>query len=172
MAESAPARDGPRWPIMVAMRGVGRFVLTVLLAALLLGVLYLALSALVDGYLGGDIYPDGAVPDSWDAPDSWSEWQAIVVVAAGLLLAMAALAACAMLIALTGLALTARRLLRENVAATLDSARALVDEARGTAEFVGESAVGPIIRVHSILSGVRRGMGAVGAAGKRFRGGR
>ncbi len=170
MAEAAPARDGARWPIMAAMRGTGRFVLTVLLAALLLAVLYLVLSALVDGYFGGDIYPDGAVPDSWAAPDSWSEWQAIVVVAAGLLLAVAAVAACALLVALTGLALTARRLLRENVAATLDSARTLIDEARGTAEFVGESAVGPIIRVHSILSGVRRGMGAAGAAGRRFRG--
>lgn len=157
---------------MAAMRETGRFVLTVLLAALLLAVLYLALSALVDGYFGGDIYPDGGVPDSWAAPDSWSEWQAIVVVAAGLFLGMAAIAACALLIALTGLALTARRLLRENVAATLDSARTLIDETRGTAEFVGESAVGPIIRVHSIISGVRRGAGALGAAGKRFRGGR
>ena len=172
MAEAARARDGPRWPIMAAMRETGRFVLTVLLAALLLAVLYLALSALVDGYLGGDIYPDGGAPDSWAAPDSWSEWQAIVVVAAGLFLGMAAIAACALLIALTGLALTARRLLRENVAATLDSARTLIDETRGTAEFVGESAVGPIIRVHSIISGVRRGAGALGAAGKRFRGGR
>ena len=170
MVEGGGARDGTRWPIMAAMQGTGRFVFTVLLAALLLAILYLALSALVDGYLGGDIYPDGAAPDSWDAPDSWAEWQAIVVIAAAAFLSMAAIAACVLLAALTGLALTARRLLRRNVAGAIDSTRELVDEIRGTAEFMGESAVSPVIRVYSIASGVRRGMGAMGAAGKRFRG--
>ena len=53
----------------------------------------------------------------------------------------------------------------QNVVPLLDSARNLVDEVRGTAEFVGESAVSPIIRVYSIVSGVRRGLDSLGSLG-------
>ncbi len=149
-----------------------RFILTVVLAALLIVITYLVASWFVDGYFGGNIFPDGAEPATWSAPDSWSEWHDIVTVAAGAVLALAALLACVLLVALTAVVLAVRRTLRENVAPTLDATRELVDEVRGTAEFVGESAVSPIIRVYSIVSGVRQGMGALGAAGKRFRSGR
>ena len=146
-----------------------RFALTVVLAALLIVIAYLGLSWFVDGYWDGNIYPNDAEPDTWSAPNSWSEWRDIVIVLGGFFFALAGVLLCVLLIVTIYLLVTVRRLLRENVAPALDSARDLVDEVRGTTEFVGETAVAPIIRVYSIVSGVRRGVSTVGGLGKRFR---
>ena len=149
-----------------------RFALTVVLAALLIVIGYLGVSWFVDGYWGGNIYPNDAEPDTWSAPDSWSEWRDIVIVLGGLFFALAGIFLCVLLGVAIYLLVTIRRLLRDNVAPALDSARDLVDEVRGTTEFVGETAVAPIIRVYSIVSGVRRGVSTVGGLGKRLRRGR
>ena len=146
-----------------------RFISTVVLAAILLAIVFLLVVAIIDGYFGQDIVPDEAVPDAWAAPDSWSEWRDIVIVFGGIFWALAGLTLTILLAALVVLVLTIRSLLRENVAPAIDSGRNLFDEARGTVEFVGESAVSPIIRVYSIFSGVRRGMATVGSVGGRFR---
>ena len=153
------------------MHGALRFFLTVVLAALLIIVVYLFVSWLVDGYFGGNIFPDQAEPSTWSAPDSWSEWRDIAVIALGILVAFAGLLACILLFALIKVAFTVKRAVDQNVVPLLDSARDLVDEVRGTAEFVGESAVTPIIRVYSMVSGVRRGLDSLGSLGSRFRGG-
>ncbi len=153
------------------MRGAWRFFLTVVLAAVLIIVVYLVVAVLVDGYFGGNIFPDQAEPDTWSAPDSWSEWRDIAVVAFGILLAFVGLLACILLAVLIGVALSVRRAVNKNVVPLLDSTRDLVDEVRGTAEFVGESAVTPIIRVYSVVSGIRKGLDSLGSLGGRFRGG-
>ena len=153
------------------MRGALRFSLTVVLAAVLIVVVYLVVAVLVDGYFGGNIFPNEAEPDTWSAPDSWSEWRDIAVVAFGILLAFVGLLACILLAVLIGVALAVRRTVNDRVVPLLDSTRDLVDEVRGTAEFVGESAVTPIIRVYSVVSGIRKGLDSLGSLGGRFRGG-
>ena len=153
------------------MHGAWRFFLTVVLAALVIIVVYLFVSWLVDGYFGGNIFPDQAEPSTWSAPDSWSEWRDIATIAMGVLVAMVGVLACVLIAVLIRVALSVRRAVNQNVVPLLDSARDLVDEVRGTAEFVGESAVTPIIRVYSMVSGVRRGLDSLGSLGSRFRGG-
>ena len=153
------------------MKSALRFFGIIVLAALLIIVVYLVVSWLVDGYFGGNIFPDEAEPGAWSAPDSWSEWRDIAVVALGFFVALAGVLACVLLAALVGVALSVRRALNQNVVPLLDSARDLVDEVKGTAEFVGESAVTPIIRVYSVVSGIRRGIDSLGSLGGRFRGG-
>ena len=152
------------------MHGALRFFLTVVLAALLIIVVYLVVSWFVDGYFGGNIFPDQAEPGTWSAPDSWSEWRDIATVALGALVALVGLFACILLVVLIRVAFSVKRAVDQNVVPLLDSARDLVDEVRGTAEFVGESAVSPIIRVYSIVSGVRRGLDSLGSLGGRFGG--
>ena len=147
-----------------------RFFLTVVLAAALIVVVYLIVAVLVDGYFGGDIFPDEAEPGAWSAPDSWSEWRDIALVALGALAAIAGVLVCVLIAVLIGTALAVRRAVTDNVVPLLDSTRDLVDEARGTTEFVGESAVKPIIRVYSAVSGLRKGLAALGSLGGRLRG--
>lgn len=154
---------------MNAMNSAVRFLLTVVLAAILIVVVYLILSWLVDGYFGGNIFPNGAEPSAWSAPDSWSEWRDIAVVAMALFIGLAGILACILLAVLIGIALIVRRAVNQNVVPLLDSTRNLVDEVRGTAEFVGESAVTPIIRLYSIASGMRKGLDALGSLSGRFR---
>ena len=145
-----------------------RFTLAVVLAALLIVIMYLVLSWFVDGYFGGNVFPDNWGPDAWVAPDSWNEWRDIVIVIGGLFFALAGLLLCVLLLVLIYLALSLRRMLSENVAPAIDSARDLVDEVRGTTEFVGETTVSPIIRVYSIIAGIRRGLGTVGSISQRL----
>lgn len=153
------------------MNGVLRFFLTVVLAALLIIAVYLVVSWFVDGYFGGNIFPDQAEPDAWSAPDSWSEWRDIATVGIGALVALIGVLACVLLVALIAVALSVRRAVDQKVVPLLDSTRDLVDEVRGTTEFVSESAVTPIIRVYSVVSGLRRGLDTLGSLGGRFRGG-
>ncbi len=160
-----------RWLYDDRVRGALRFSLTVVLAAVLIVVVYLVVAVLVDGYFGGNIFPNEAEPDTWSAPDSWSEWRDIAVVAFGILLAFVGLLACILLAVLIGVALAVRRVVKDKLVPLLDSTRDLVDEVRGTAEFVGESAVTPIIRVYSVVSGIRKGLDSLGSLGGRFRGG-
>ncbi len=147
-----------------------RFVMTVISAAILLFLLYLAIGGIADGYFGADIVPDQAVPDAWAAPDSWSEWRDIVIVLAGFFWVLAGLLLAVLVVVLILLAITVRRVLRENAAPAIDSLRDTIDSVRGTTEFVGETAVSPIIRVYSVIKGVRTGVSAVTGLPERVRG--
>ena len=138
-----------------------RFVVTVVCAAILLFVLYLFVGVIVDGYLGGNIVPDRAVPESWAAPNSWPEWRDVIIVALGLLWLLAGMLTIVLLAVLILVAFAFRRLLKENAAPALDSLKDSLDNLRGTTEFVGETAVSPIIRMYSVVKGVRAGVGAV-----------
>jgi hypothetical protein len=149
-----------------------RFFWTVVSAAILLLLAYLTLAWFVDGYFGGNIAPSWLEPDSWDAPDSWSEWRDIVIVLGGMFAALALLLICALLAALVFLVFTLRRVLSQNVAPAVDSLKESLDNVRGTAEFAGETVVSPIIRVYSVVRGVRAGVGAITNLPSRVRGNR
>ena len=138
-----------------------RFLMTVILAALLIIAAYLVVGAIVDGYLGGNIVPDRFVPDSWSEPKTWAQWRDVIIVLMGLFWMLAGLLAVILLAVLILVALTVRRVLKENAAPALDSLKETIDNLRGTTEFVGETAVSPIIRAYSVVKGVRTGVSAV-----------
>ncbi len=140
-----------------------RFALTVVLAAILLFIAYIFIGAIVDGYLGGNMIPNAAVPESWAAPNSWSEWRDIVLVLMGLWFALAGFLFCVLLAAIIFLVFTIRRLVKDNAAPAIDSLRGTLDQVKGTSEFVSESAVAPIVRVYSIVRGVRSGVSSLKA---------
>lgn len=147
-----------------------RFLTTVIGGAIFLFLLYLFVGGIVDGYFGGDIIPDDAVPDSWQAPDSWSEWRDILLVLTAGFWVLSGLLATVLMAVLVVLAITLRRVVKENLAPAIDSARDSLDNLRGTTEFAGESVVSPLIRAYSVFAGVRTGLGAVGGIGSRIRG--
>ncbi len=138
-----------------------RFVVTVVSAAILLVVLYLFAGWIVDGYFGGNIFPNRLVPDSWAAPNSWNEWRDITIVFIGVFWMVSGLLTVILLVALIFLIVTLRRVLKENLAPAIDSLKDSLDNVRGTTEMVGESVVSPIIRIYSVVSGVRSAVGAV-----------
>ena len=147
-----------------------RFVLTVVSAAILLFLIYLFAGWMVDGYFGGNIVPDRAVPDQWAAPNSWSTWRDILIVFMAMFWLFAGAATLVLVVALIFLVGAVRKLLRENAVPALDSLKLTIDNVRGTAEFAGESVVSPIIRVYSVFSGVRNGLHAVTNLPNRIRG--
>ena len=149
-----------------------RSIATVVAAAILLFLCYVVLAVLVDGYWGGNIWPNDLEPKSWAAPDSWSEWRDITIVALGFFFVIAGILTVALLAALVYLIFAIRRILQENVAPAVDSARATLDNLRGTTEFVGETAVSPIIRTVSVIRGVRSGITAVTSLPDRIKGNR
>lgn len=59
--------------------------------------------------------------------------------------------------AIKGIIGNVRELIRDSVKPTLDSVRDTAKSIQGTTEFVGESAVKPIIRTYGILAGLRKG---------------
>ena len=138
-----------------------RFLGTVISAAILLFLLYLFVGWMVDGYFGGNMVPNDAVPGSWAAPDSWSEWRDIVIVVTSIFWILAGALLVGVLIALLFLVLMTRRILRENAVPALDSLKASLDNVRGTAEFAGETVASPIIRTYAVVKGVRTGLGAI-----------
>jgi hypothetical protein len=57
----------------------------------------------------------------------------------------------------------------ESVKPGLDDVRGMVHTARGSVEFVADSAVSPVIRVVAVARGVRRGLDAVTGFARRER---
>src|SRR5258708_1731133 len=69
-----------------------------------------------------------------------------------------------------GLKNAVRDLLQETVKPTLDSVRETAKSVRGTTDFVGQTAVRPIIRTYGLLAGVRRGASVLAGLTGRKRG--
>ena len=116
---------------------------------------YLGIGALTDGYFSTNIIPDNAVPDSWAAPDSWSEWRDIVLVICGLFFAVAILVLILILVALLRLVITVRKLASDRIGPTMDTIQDLIVSVRATTDFVGEAVVSPIIRIYGIVSALK-----------------
>lgn len=138
-----------------------RFLGTVVCAAVLIVLVYLFVGWMVDGYFGGNIVPNRLVPDSWAAPNSWSEWRDILIVFTFVFWMMAGAVMIAVAAALFLLILLARRTMKENVVPAIDSLKTSLDNIRGTAEFAGETVASPIIRTYAVVKGVRTGFGAI-----------
>ncbi len=145
-------------------------VLSFLLVVVFAAALLVFILALLDSYFGTSVFPDDLEPDSWSGPDSWSEWADIMIVFMGFFWALSLLLLCALIVVVIVLIGTLRRILRENAAPAIDSAKAALDNVRGTAEFTGETVASPIIRVYSVVAGVRTGIGAIGGLPSRIRG--
>lgn len=125
---------------------------------------------ILDGYFGTSLFPEELEPDSWSAPDSWSEWRDIMLVLMGFFWALALMLLVVLMAVLVLLALMVRRILRDNAAPAIDSLKGALDNVKGTTEFAGESIASPIIRVYSVIAGVRSGIGAIGNLPNRIRG--
>jgi hypothetical protein len=138
-----------------------RFIWTVVSLALVFLVFYLGLSIVVDGYFDGNIFPNEVTPDSWAAPNSWSNWRDILIVFTALFWVLSGIVLVILLIILVVVALAARRVLTQNVAPAVDSLKDSLDNLRGTTEFMGETVVSPVIRVYAVVRGVRGGIGAI-----------
>jgi hypothetical protein len=146
-------------------RALSYLLIIVFAAALIVFIL-----VLLDSYFGTSVFPDELEPDSWSAPDSWSEWADIMIVFMGFFWALSLLLLAALLVALLFLVQLFRKILRENAVPAIDSARLAMDNVRGTAEFTGETVASPIIRAYSVVAGVRSGIGAIGGLPDRIRG--
>lgn len=101
------------------------------------------------------------------------ELRDLIIVIAGsisiLLLFVLLIATLVLTVAARTLIVTANGLLRSEVRPLLESARRTVDNVRGTATYVTEAAVSPIIRVYSLFAGVRRFLGVLASFGRRRR---
>jgi hypothetical protein len=98
----------------------------------------------------------------------------VVIIAAGTL---AVLAFLALFIAAVVLGLASRALLsalqtlvKDDVTPLVKSAQGTVQRVQGTATFVGETAVSPIIRVYGVFAGTRRAFGVLSGVATRRRG--
>lgn len=147
-----------------------RFIGTVIAAAVVLLLLYLFVAFILQGYFGVVLVPESWLPDSWSAPDSLAQWRDIVIILLGIFWILSGILTVVLLVALLFLVFLLRRILKENAAPALDSLKDTFDNIRGTAEFAGESVVSPIIRVYSVVSGVRAGIGAITHLPGRVRG--
>jgi hypothetical protein len=54
-----------------------------------------------------------------------------------------------------------RSVLDESVKPTLESVKNTADTVRGTTEFVGKTAIAPIVRTYGMFAGVRKGLGVL-----------
>ncbi len=139
--------------------------------AILLLIGYVIVTAIANGYFGASVpFPEGAVPDAWAAPNSWSEWRDIVIVLSFGFFVVAGILACGVMVAMLVLALMARKVLKEHAAPAIDSLKASLDNLAGTTEYVGETVVSPIVRTYAVFRGVRSGVGAITNLPGRIRG--
>lgn len=137
-----------------------RFVLIVISAAIVLGLGILAANGILS-YWNNDFISGGAFPNAWTGPDSWSEWRDIVIVLSFFFFLIAGILSIALVVALLFLVSLVRKVMKENAAPAIDSLRASLDNIKGTTEFAGETVASPIIRVYSVVKGVRTGVSAV-----------
>ena len=72
-------------------------------------------------------------------------------------------------VATRGLIGAIRGMLKGQLSPTLDSARQVVDDIRGTTSFIADTTVSPIIRFYGLITGLRRGVMALAGLGKRRR---
>ncbi|HXH21382.1 MAG TPA: hypothetical protein VNN10_05080 [Dehalococcoidia bacterium] len=72
--------------------------------------------------------------------------------------------------AFRGLQNTINELIDDSVKPTLTSIRETAETVKGTTEFVGQTAVSPIIRTYGMVAGVRRGLGVLAGLNRRKEG--
>ena len=100
-----------------------------------------------------------------------ADWRDIMILAVGSITVLVLLAILVAVVVI-GLALRvfirrATKLLNEDVSPLLGSAQETVHTVRGTASFVSETAVRPIIRVYGVLAGAKRAASVITGIGRR-----
>ena len=105
---------------------------------------------------------------------SLQDWRDVIIIAAGSLAILVLLAILIFTIVLgviaRGLLGTIQTVLKDELTPLLESGRQTLQKVQGTATFVGETTVAPIIRVYSVVAGARRMIGVLGGfAGRRNR---
>jgi hypothetical protein len=97
----------------------------------------------------------------------------LVIIIAGCLMALVLIATLIVVIvvgiASRGLISVLKTILKTQLSPTLDSARQVVDDVRGTTSFIADTTVSPIIRFWGLVTGVRRGVAALAGMGKKRR---
>ena len=66
-----------------------------------------------------------------------------------------------------GLLRTVRSLIDDSVRPAVTSIRDAAETVRGTTEFVGRTAVTPIVRTYGVMAGVKKGIGVLSGLGRR-----
>ena len=99
-----------------------------------------------------------------------ADWRDIMILAVGSITVLVLLAILVAVVVI-GLALRvlirrATKLLNEDVSPLLGSAQETVHTVRGTASFVSETAVRPIIRVYGVLAGAKRAASVITGIGR------
>lgn len=98
----------------------------------------------------------------------------VIIIGAGALaiLAFAALFIFAIVLGLAGRALLSalQTMVKDDMTPLVKSAQGTVQRLQGTATFVSETAVSPIIRVYGIFAGTRRAFGVLSGVANRRRG--
>lgn len=99
------------------------------------------------------------------------DWAIILYCLMGLF-AFTALAALAigLLAAVMALKGAVQDLMDESIKPTLTSVREAAASVKGTTEFVGQTAVAPIIRTYGMFSGARKGLGVLTGLSRRRKG--
>jgi len=92
-----------------------------------------------------------------DTPEEWRDVLVMSYAVAGTLLFLVGLIF-TIIIGLLSMSTVnrARRLMKDKVGPTLDSVRETSESVRGTASFIGENAVTPVVKVYGAAAGARR----------------
>jgi len=97
----------------------------------------------------------------------------LVIIIAGCLMALVFIVTFVMVLvvglAARGLIGVTNGIMKGKVSPTLDSARQVVDDIRGTTSFIADTTVSPIIRLYGLVTGLRRGFMALIGLGRRRR---
>ena len=98
----------------------------------------------------------------------------LVIIIAGCLMALVLIVTFIMVlvvgISARGLIGVTNGIMKGQLSPTLDSARQVVDDIRGTTSFIADTTVSPIIRFYGLITGLRRGIMALAGLGRRRRG--
>jgi len=102
--------------------------------------------------------------------ESTRDWVIIIAGSLSILLLIALLAFTAVVgLATRALLGSVRRLVNDEVTPLVDSMGNTVQQVRGTASFISETSVRPIIRVYGVIAGTRRFVGVVSGISSRRR---
>ena len=97
----------------------------------------------------------------------------LVIIVAGCLMALVLFVSLIVVIVIgfsaKGLISALKSVVKGQLSPTLDSARQVVDDIRGTTSFIADTTVSPIIRFYGIITGIRHGIGALAGFGKKRR---
>ncbi len=98
---------------------------------------------------------------------SLADYRDIVIIVYGIMgivmFAILAVVAAALFFMLRGVLHTVSEMLDESVKPTLESVKSAAETVRGTTDFIGKTAVAPIVRTYGAFAGVRKGLGVLTA---------